>query len=291
MSFLTVFGHAVSDWLGLETTLPLDAGPIEFELEAGSSVWLVPDPHADRLTLSCALNNPFTIDAQRAAFILELSSPSLNDAGLAIGADSESALVSVSRRFDARALDRAFFELSVRTLAAFSHRLAEAVEVMDEAPVFELLNAFAIDSPQSEANPCATLADALADAGIAYERLLGEMIYVPLEQAVVLCRNCGEELLFSAVCDSEPALESVTQLHNTALLRNLFLGRCTSAGYYLDEEGKPGAFAFQMLGDDPVRALQQAATRVIGDLHALLEDVRPALKPHDIKTSAGMLRV
>lgn len=269
MAFLSVLGPRLTEWLGADTLISFDHGPVEFEADDGTSVWLLPDHHYDQLIFACALIRPFAINAQRSRFLLELSNPCFNEAGLAIGADAESGVVSVSRRYDARVLDEHMFQACLETVAGYANALPRAAEALSEEPVVPFLNDFALRTPAPSGGACAVLADAFEGTEVPFRHDGDGTGLVAFDDAIVLCEDGGDGTIVRALSRAEHSQQNRDRLIEIALLQNLFLGRCASAGCHLDNQGRLGAFQIVAHGTDLVQAFCQAAAHVVGDLRNL----------------------
>lgn len=274
MIALEALRHNLTLWLGLKDALDLISSPTELVFEDGPNVWLEADGTRDQIVLSSLvpIKQPLTQKGQ--IFLLQQNNPTRNQSGMVIGAHPDSGLITISRRFDAATVDQGTFEHSVLGLVEMAKATAAASRELDEAPIRDVLMAQTrIQGPQRGVS-IDILTEGLKPTAFALQRVRGDAAALSFAECDVIVEAVGAEYLVSATWRSWNAYAATGACGAQMLLRNLFLAKCRSAGFFLDDENQPGAFALFALTGEAETAFGAATASAVGDLMQL-----PGLEP------------
>lgn len=270
MEHLRAFEHRLTSWLGLQDVIDLSNDPLHLEFDGGIVVTAVGQHERNQILLTTTVHLDQPIDFEHQLFLLELNNPSKNSSGIVLGADVMSGVVTVSRRFDPRALNQNTFENVVKALI-------EIVQAADHATAKNDLRLFTtmqkdvvLARVMQDVRPFDILIDGLEPTGFALEVLEDNFATISMTDALFVVEGVGAEIRVRATGRAPLADVVFADWVKEMLLRNLFLAKCSGGGFFLDSFGRPGSTTFFYPADDVEAAFGAAAAGSIGDLMHLL---------------------
>lgn len=262
MRKLEALSYDLPKWLGLSDVPKFENGPIVLTFEGGVSISLTGDLVHDHLLLTTAApdNHPLTSDS--IDFLLGLNAPNKNPSGIVVGAEADTGTVTLSRRFDPEACNQQSFTQCITTLAIANGKIGSPQEIT--ALETQLIRS--LTCHQSPSSRFETLVEQLRGTAFAltvHENGIGT---VNLPDFQIVAEIIGTEARVSVI---GAATVQQPEQAKQMLFRNLFLAACESNGYFIDDFGRPGCFAFFTCDDNVKTAFEAAALSALRDLTAV----------------------
>lgn len=263
MRKLEALSYELPKWLGLSDVPRFENGPIALTFEGGTSISLTGDLVHDHLLLTTAApgNDPLTSD--RIDFLLGLNAPNKNSSGITVGADPDTGTVTLSRLFDPAVCNEQLFAQSITTLAAAHGKIGSPQEHISlETQLIPSLTCYQTPSSRFE-----TLVEQLRGTAFALTARENGVGTLHLPDFQITTEIIGTEARVSAI---GTATVQQPEQAREMLFRNLFLAACESNGYFIDDFGRPGCFAFFAFDEDVKAAFEAAAISALRDLMAIV---------------------
>jgi len=262
-------------WLGLAERLNLSDGPLGMTFEGDRTVFIVTNGGPDQITISTIASTDVPLTHDALAFLLTQNDTLGKTTGIIIGADAVTGAISTSRRVCASSLDKALFEFLVKAIITVADAVIDALASLDDTALLRANNDLCCDYPTTTQNTVQQLIDGLITPEFQLERVGNDLGYLIHPDAAIVCQPLGAELLVSAVVQDTDDVASNAAAIAEMMLRNLFVEKCQSGGFFLEDGKRIGALTLTCISDKIEDDFAKSAAQAVGDVTTVAKQAGP----------------
>lgn len=256
----------LTHWLGLAERLNLSDGPVGITFEGDRTVFIMANGGPGQITISTIVSTDVALAPDALAFLLTQNDALGKTTGIIIGADAATGVISTSRRICTLSLDKVLFEFLVKAVITVADSVIDTLPGPDNRSLLRANNDLCCAYPTAAQNTIQQLVDGLTTPEFQLERIGNHIGYMIHPDAAIVCQPLGNELLVSAVAQDANSVATDPEAVSEMMLRNLFVEKCQSGGFFLEDGKRIGALALTCMSDQVDDMFAKAAAQSVGDV-------------------------